>query len=81
MQHPHQIIQQNGPEYAAKRPRVLGLELLKSSRNFWDLLTKFPQGSKSMLHRLINISGNSLIWHFKFVLMVPSCISWHEVAF
>ena len=25
------------PKIAAKEPRVLGLELLKSSKNFWDL--------------------------------------------
>ena len=34
-----------------------------------------------MLHGLIDISGNTPIWHFQFVLMVPSWIFWHEVTF
>ena len=81
MQHPPQTIQQNAPEIAANGPQVLELELLKSSKNFWDLCTEFPQGSKSRLHGLIDISVDTPVWHFQFVTLVPSCISWHEVTF
>ena len=34
-----------------------------------------------MLHGLIDVSSDTPIWHFQFVILVPSCISWHEIAF